>query len=110
MTTPSVFQLAKPTKKKISRAMEIDPDLLKIEHNTPIPKGRPAPGKYDELFASLKAGSCVACEPAERGNVESAIMRWMRRNKITGMKTVKRLHCDDGKARIWIVKVDHAAD
>ena len=37
-------------------------------------------------------------------------MRWMRRNKITGMKTVKRLHCDDGKARIWIVKVDHAAD
>ena len=62
MTAPSVFQLAKPPKKKISRAMEIDPDLLKIEHNTPIPKGRPAPGKYDELFASLKAGSCVACD------------------------------------------------
>lgn len=95
-------QLAKASKKhKPMRAVDVD--LLKVEHNTPLPAGRRVYGKYDALFAQLKFGSCIACEPSEKENIANGLRKYLERNKKPG-KIVSVKNCDDGKSRVWLVK------
>lgn len=81
----------------------IDASMLSVEHGTPIPEGRRMVGKYDDLFASMKSGSCVACEPAEMNSVANALRKFLERTKRTG-KVVSVKHCEDGKARVWLIQ------
>lgn len=104
---PSVFELAK-AKRSPKQQRFVDPTMIKVEHNTPIPDDIRVVGKYDDLFSALKPGSCLACERAEVESISNALRKWMARNKITGMKVIKHSRCDDGKARLWLVKDGHA--
>lgn len=81
----------------------IDTSMLTVEHNTPLPEGRRVLGKYDALFDSMKFGSCVACEPKEMNCVANALRKFLERNKRAG-KVVSVSRCEDGKARVWLVK------
>ena len=81
----------------------IDASMLQLEHNTPIPEGRRVYGKYDDLFGAMKFGSCVACEPAEMNCVANALRKFLERMKRDG-KVISVSRCDDGKARVWLVK------
>jgi hypothetical protein len=101
MTHPSPFpKVAKrPRRQKI-----VDTSMLRVEHNTPLPENIRINGKYDALFSNMKPGSCIACERSESECVCNALRKWIQRNKITGMKIIKHSNCEDGKARIWLVK------
>lgn len=81
----------------------IDASMLSVEHGTPIPEGRRVYGKYDNLFESMKFGSCVACEPKEMNSVANALRKYLQRQKRQG-KVVSVSRCEDGKARVWLVK------
>lgn len=99
--TTSVFNQARRTAKQ---QRVVDTSMIKVEHNTPIPDNVRINGKYDAMFSSLKPGSCIACERTEAESICNALRKWTQRNKITGMKIIKHSRCDDGKARIWLVK------
>jgi hypothetical protein len=108
MRTPAVsnaFQMAKAPRQPKAQKV-VDTSMITVEHNTPLPENRRVTGKYDALFSTLKAGSCVACERAESESVCNALRKWLQRNKITGMKIIKHSRCDDGKARVWLMKDD----
>lgn len=98
---PSPFpQVAR---KKQTKAEYIDPSLLTVEHNTPMPEGRRVIGKYDAKFASLKYGSCIACEPREVNCVANALRKWLEREKAPG-KVESAREMRDGKGRVWLQK------
>lgn len=81
----------------------VDVDMLKLEHNTPLPAGRRIVGKYDELFSRMKFGSCIACEQSEKENIANGLRKFLQRNKKPG-KVVAVKRCEDGKARVWLVE------
>ncbi len=80
----------------------VDPSMLKLEHNTPLPTARRVFGKYDEIFASMKYGSCIACEYSEFQKIANALRKYLERTKRPG-KVVHVSKCEDGKARVWLV-------
>lgn len=86
---------------KVTRSVDVD--MLSVEHGTPFPKTGRVYGKYDDLFAKLRIGSCVACEPSEKETVSNAMRKWLERNgKKARVVSFKR--CDDGKARVWMME------
>lgn len=97
--TPFPFQT-----RKVHKPMDyIDPELLKVEHNTPLPQARRIYGKYDDLFGRMRYGSCVVCEGEEMNKVANALRKWLEREKQPG-KVVSIKRCEDGKARVWLMK------
>jgi hypothetical protein len=81
----------------------VDVDLLSVEHNTPMPKSHRIFGKYDAMFAKLKYGSCVVCEPDEKENISNGLRKYLiRANRSGVVRAVKR--CEDGKARVWLLE------
>lgn len=106
--SPSVFQMAKSPKRSVRQQKFVDPTMIQVEHNTPIPDDIRVSGKYDDKFSALKPGSCLACERIEVEAIANALRKWMQRNKITGMKILKHSRCEDGKARLWLVKDENA--
>lgn len=105
MTAQSVFQLAKKARPTKPQRI-VDTSMIAVEHNTPIPDNVRRNGKYDSMFAQLKVGSCIATERHEAESVACALRKWLKREKIAGMKLLKHSRCNDGKARIWLLKDD----
>ncbi len=81
----------------------VDVDMLKLEHDTPLPDSRRILGKYDDLFSKMRFGSCIACEPKEKENIANGLRKYLQRMKKPG-KIVSVKNCEDGKSRIWLVK------
>lgn len=79
-----------------------DPDMMKVEHGTPLPKYRTVVGKYDALFSQLKVGSCVVCEKNERHRVAGALRKFIKHKNLPNK--VIAMNCEDGHARVWMVK------
>jgi hypothetical protein len=101
--TPSPFPTV--AKRNARPAQAIDPDLLSVEHSTPRPTARRVSGKYDAVFAKLRYGSCVACEPSEMNTVANSLRKWMAREGKPG-KVVSVTRDKDGRARVWMVEAD----
>lgn len=97
--TPIHFPQVAKKKKQPMRA--IDTELLKVEHFTPIPGARRVNGKYDQLFDSMRFGSCIACEQAEMNSVATGLRKYLLRMDKAG-KVVSVKNCDDGKSRVWL--------
>lgn len=87
--------------KKHKPMNNIDTEFLTIEHNTPIPGARRVNGKYDKLFESMRAGSCVVCEQSEMNSVCNGLRKYLSRTEKTG-KVVSVKNCADGKSRVWL--------
>ena len=106
-TTPSPFPPA--AKRKTTRAIEIDPDLLKVETDTPVPRRSPNGNKYLTVFARMKPGHCIRCEPREVGPISNVLRKAIEMGRLTGLKGCKvitRMRCEDGHGRVWVVKAE----
>lgn len=79
-----------------------DPEMMKVEHGTPLPKFRMVIGKYDALFSQLKAGSCILCEKDERDRVANAMRKFIKQKDMPNK--VVAMNCEDGHSRVWMVK------
>jgi len=96
---PSVFHLAQAPRFNVDG---IDPDLLKIEHDSPVHSARAGKSKYTPVFAKLKIGSAIVCEPKEAGRIAQTLRKWL---EATG-KPYKVKHvsnCPDGNGRVWLL-------
>lgn len=91
------------------RKEAIDPEMLKVEHNVPLPGHRSATaGKYHALFALMKAGSCIRCEPEEINQVANALRKQIQLKRypaLIGCVVRTAARCEDGAARVWAIKV-----
>ncbi len=107
MTAAAVANLF-PTVAKKHKA-PIDPDMLKVEHNVPLPGFRSAQeGKYHALFALMKPGSCIRCEADEINQIANALRKQIELKRypaIIGCVVRSAARCEDGAARVWALKV-----
>ena len=98
---PSPFPTA--ARKKVV-VTHIEPDMLKVEHNTPIPGHRThADYKYDPVFLQLRPGNSVKCEPREVGTLAQALRKGLENGRypaIAGCKVISRRNCPDGHGRV----------
>jgi hypothetical protein len=96
--------------RKLAKSIEIDTDLLVVEHSTPLPRLRSSKStKYGPVFGKLKPGSCIRCEPKETSPISNVLRKAMEQGKypaIKGCKVITRMRCDDGHGRVWVVKED----
>ena len=101
----SVFNM--PTVKKSSN-QEIDPDLLVVEHDKPVPRMKSRTSdKYGPVFAKLKPGSCIKCEAHEVNPIANQLRKAILLERLPALKgctLISRQRCDDGAARVWVVK------
>lgn len=99
---PSAFHLAHAPRKVKNHTNEIDPDFLKIEHDSPVHTPRVGQSKYTPLFSKLKIGSALVCEPSETGRVAQTLRKWL---ESTGKpyKVKQTAHCPDGRGRVWLL-------
>lgn len=80
----------------------IDPDALKIAAD-PLPPGRAKRDKYADLWAKLKPGQCVVCEPEHVGRIAGALKKHV---ESAGLDCHVRLtkRYTDGKGRVWLLQ------
>lgn len=95
-----------PVVRRKSDRETVDASLLKIDTTTPPPKpgSRPGHSKYDDLFPKLQPGNSIVCEKHERELIRMALMKWLERRGEKGFNVVSQSRCDDGHARVWLVK------
>lgn len=102
---PMFPTVAKPQRRRAG----IDADLLKVEHNVPLPGGRSAAdGKYHKHFALMKPGSCIRCEAGEINQVANALRKQIQMKRypaLTGCVVRSAARCEDGAARVWAIKL-----
>lgn len=95
-----------PVVRRKTEKQTVDASLLRIDTETPppAPGSRPGHSKYDDLFPALKPGNSIVCEKNERELIRNALMKWLKRRGSTGFDVVSQSKCDDGHARVWLVK------
>lgn len=60
--------------------------------------------KYGELFAKMKPGQAIKCQPDEAGKIGHALNTWLKKNGKKGsVKTCRRYEAD-GLGRVWLLK------
>ena len=86
----------------------VDASLLRIDTSTPPPKhgSRPGYSKYDDLFKVLQPGQSIVCEKNERELIRMALVKWLERKSIKNLTVISQSKCDDGHARVWLIKKD----
>ena len=76
--------------------------------NDPIPKKRSlGPGRYDELFSSMKPGQCIKCEPVHTGAIGNALRSWIRKQRKKGLAVKAMSHypgCKENLGRVWLIE------
>lgn len=95
-----------PVVRRKSDRETVDASLLRIDTTTPPPKpgSRPGQSKYDTLFPALQPGQSIVCEKHERELIRTALVKWLERNNRKGFNVVSVSRCEDGHARVWLVK------
>lgn len=59
--------------------------------------------KYGELFAKMKPGQAIKCQPDEAGKIGHALNTWLKKNgKAGNVKTCRRYEAD-GLGRVWLL-------
>lgn len=77
--------------------------MLVIE-DTPYPKRRTTGSKYDADFDRLQVDQCVRCDPKEVATTSNALRKYLERKGREGLMVRQVAKCDDGYARIWLLK------
>lgn len=101
------FNTTKPaTRTKTVRRSPIHLGDLEVASD-PIPQKRSlGPGRYDELFASLKPGQCIKCEPAHTGALGNALRHWIRKQRKENLAVKAMQHypgCKEQLGRVWLI-------
>lgn len=105
----SIFNLGDQSMKKAQRRavhniVEIDPELLSVEHNCKVPTRRARPvSKYQTIFKTMRPGSAIKCEPSETGPLRTALRHSIKIGDCPHLegciiKVVSR--ADDGRGRV----------
>ena len=106
MKANTVFAM-KPAK-VVHNRVAIDPDLLIVENNFPVPAGRRhVTGKYDAVFSKLKPGGCIKCEPDEAPVIATALVNSIKRDRLkalTGCKVKFFRNRGDGHGGVFVLK------
>lgn len=63
-------------------------------------RGRYA-SKYDALFAQMKPGQCIVCEPAETSGIKAALGQWLKKTGKEGYTRANSQYQADGRGRVW---------
>lgn len=103
--TASVFGLAS-ARKSNGRPKTIDPDLLVVEHDYKLPKGRMVEGKFDALFRQMRPGSAVKCEPSEVATLCNTLRKAIQAEKypaLAGCVVRQVTRAPDGRGRVVAV-------
>ena len=79
----------------------------------PLPKKRSlGPGRYDTLFATIKPGQCIKCEPQHTGAIGNALRHWIKRTRKKNLAVKTASHypgCRENLGRVWLLSVDKSA-
>jgi hypothetical protein len=63
-------------------------------------RSRPA-GKYDTLFAKLKPGQCIVCQPGKAAIVKTALDKWLKATGKEGVARARSRYPSDNMGRVW---------
>ena len=76
---PAATPLAKPSPKNPTKGKNSVPnvELLTVTRD-PLPGRRACSSKYDELFASLKPGDSIKCQPEHVLSIRSSLYKWCK--------------------------------
>ena len=79
---------------------------FEIDTETPYPKntwGRAS--KYDELFENLQPGQSLKTDnEATAKRLANAMVNYIKRNKLDGVRPSIRMNMDDGYHRVFLIK------
>lgn len=107
MNAHDPFKTAKPVTRKSVRRSPIHVDDLEVSDD-PVPKKRNlGPGRYDQLFKSMKVGQCLKCVPEHTGALGNALRNWIKRNKKkdVAVKSVRHYPgCKEKLGRVWLIE------
>lgn len=104
MPNPSPFPTA--ARRKNASMRHIDPDMLQISDDAYTGVRATPEGKYSEIFAHMKPGQCIKCEPKEAGPLSQALRKWLYVNKRDGqfeVRSMARYHTDQ-RGRVWLLQ------
>lgn len=105
------FNTTKPRTKSVQRSA-IHVEDLEVADD-PLPKKRSlGPGRYDDLFASMKPGQCIKCEPEHTGAIGNALRSWLKRKRKKNLAVKAARHyppCKDKLGRVWLVATPEPA-
>ena len=99
------FKPTKPHTKGVRRSA-IHVEALEVADDPPPQKRSLGPGRYDELFASMKPGQCIKCEPEHTGAIGNALRHWIKhkRKKNLAVKTASHYPaCKENLGRVWLL-------
>jgi len=103
MPNPSPFPTA--ARRKNASMRRVDPDMLQISDDAYTGVRAVPEGKYSEIFARMKPGQCIKCEPKEAGPLAQALRKWLEVNKQDGqfeVRSIARYHTDQ-RGRVWLL-------
>ena len=99
------FNTAKPHTKGVRRS-PIHIEDLEVADDPPPQKRSLGPGRYDELFASMKPGQCIKCEPEHTGAIGNALRHWIKRKRKKNLAVKAASHypgCKENLGRVWLL-------
>jgi hypothetical protein len=105
------FNTAKPRAKSVQRST-IHVEDLEVADDPPPQKRSMGPGRYDELFESMKPGQCIKCEPEHTGAISNALRNWIKRKRKKNLAVQAASHypaCKDKLGRVWLVAAPEPA-
>lgn len=59
--------------------------------------------KYGELFAKMKPGQAIKCQPDEAGKIGHALNTWLKKHGKPGEVKTCRRYEKDGLGRVWLL-------
>ena len=99
-TNPFTGGPAKPHK----QASYVDVSALKVG-NDPLPERRVSSAmKYAELFASLKPGQCVICQPGDASKIAHALNVFLERRGLKNEVKSCRHYPSDNLGRVFLLE------
>lgn len=63
-------------------------------------------GKYDTIFAKMKPGQCLKCEPTESQRLAQALRNWIENRKLGAkyeVRSMQKYHTDQ-RGRVWLLE------
>lgn len=69
----------------------------------PLPTRRVNKLKYAEVFAKLKPGQCIVCDPIHSAKIAHALNTWVDKHGLKFMVRTTNRYEKDGKGRVWLL-------
>ena len=93
-----------PPRKKVTGPMEYaDLDSMQITDDPITGRTQVAGDKYSPLFAKMRLGQSIKCQPADAPKVANALRKWREANNPQAVVRAVRKYPADGMGRVWLL-------